>query len=143
MNSMILMFGFLISSNCVVTSYQSKKSQTDDSPFHTSIGERTGTHVVAASKDLLCSRAKILTNNKGFILCKRGLLCPNVNKLHYKDWIWIEGIGFKQILDIMHPRHKNHFDVWVRSQEEEARFGVKKLRVYFIRSAPYEKNQKN
>lgn len=143
MSSVMLMFGFLISSNCTVTSYQSKKNQTDNSPFHTSIGEKTGTHVVAASKDLLCPRAKILTGPNRFILCQRGLLCPDKDKLHYKDWIWIEGIGFKQILDIMHPRHRNHIDVWVRSDEEEKKFGIKKLRVYFIRSAPYEKNQKS
>lgn len=137
MNSVIMIFGILISSQCTVTSYQSLKSQTDDSPFFTSIDEHVGTHVVAASKDLLCPRAKIRVkpsaSSKSFILCHRGILCPNKKAVHYKDWVFLPEIGFKQVLDVMNPRHKNHFDVWVRSLSEEKAFGVRKMPVFHIK----------
>ena len=126
----------------VVTSYLSINSQTDDSPFFTSIGEHVGTHVIAVSDDLLCPRAKIRLKTGGFVLCKRGLLCPDKTKLHYYDWVYVEKIGFKQVLDVMNSRFTNRMDVWVQTKENERSFdknyGGKKLKIWLIKEPLYE-----
>lgn len=134
MNKILLL---LLLGNLQTTSYRSVSSQTDDSPFFTSIGERVGTHVIAVSEDLLCSRAKIRLKNGEFVLCDRGLICPDKKKLHYRDWVYIDGLGFKQVLDVMNPRHRNRIDVWVSTKEEERsfdkKFGGKKLKIWLVK----------
>lgn len=96
--------------NMTVTSYRSVPEQTDDSPFITSIGERTHKNGVAVSQDLLRSGA-----------------------VKYGDIIYIEDYGFKVVNDTMHPRHKNHVDMWVETYEQEKAVGVKKLKIYRVR----------
>jgi hypothetical protein len=142
MNPLMLFVGLLVSSSPVVTSYQSVTKQTDSTPFYTSIGERVGMHVVAVSKDLLCRKAKTLAGHS-FILCNRGPGCPDPDKLHYRDWVYIEGVGFRQVLDVMNPRHRNRFDVWVNSLDEEKKFGTKRCAVYLMWRKSDEKIQKN
>jgi 3D (Asp-Asp-Asp) domain-containing protein len=93
-----------------VTSYRSVPEQTDDSPFITSIGERTHKGGVAVSQDLL----------------KSGVV-------KYGDIIYVEGYGFKIVNDTMNPRHKNHIDLWVENYAQEKAVGVRKLHVYRVR----------
>lgn len=97
----VIIIGVLIGS-LQITSYRSVPEQTDDSPFITSTGERVCKDGVAVSQDLLKSK-----------------------RIKYGDWLYIEGIGFKRINDTMHPRHKNHIDVWVATLQDEKEFHKK------------------
>lgn len=96
-----------------VTSYRSVAEQTDSSPFFTSIGERTNNAVVAVSRDLLKSQ-----------------------RLKYYDTICVEEVGCRQVMDVMHQRHKNHLDIWVSSLKEEQifhkKFNKRKLKVWLV-----------
>lgn len=108
--------------NLTITSYQPKESQTDASPWTTSIGERVHPHGVAASRDLL----------------KRW-----GGPLDYGDWIYIDGYGFKVVNDCMSdtkwddvkkkrvPIVKS-LDIWVSSKDEEHRVGTKIRKVFKV-----------
>lgn len=91
-----------------VTAYRSVPNQTDNSPFITSTGEAVCVDGVAVSQDLL----------------KSGVV-------KYGDWVYIEGTGLRRINDTMHPRNKNHFDVWVKTKDDE----TKVWKQYRFRSA--------
>ncbi len=92
----------LLLGNLTLTSYRSVPSQTDDTPFVTSIGERVCKDGVAVSQDLLLS-----------------------GRVKYGDWLYIDGVGLKRVNDTMAPRWKNHVDVWVSSYEKEKTFQKK------------------
>lgn len=114
--------------NFYVTSYRSVPSQTDNSPFHTSTGERVTKDGIAISQDLICGVCKKLHKR-----CNH----PEVKgRFHYDDWVYIEDVGLKRINDLMNPRHKNRMDVWVSSlkqeQEFHKRFKSVNLKVYKI-----------
>lgn len=109
--------------NLTITSYQPKKSQTDSSPWTTSIGERVHPHGVAVSRDLL----------------KRW-----GGPLNYGDWIYIDGYGFKIVNDCMSDTkwdkvNKKRIpivkavDIWVPNHEAESKIGVKKRAVYKVK----------
>jgi 3D (Asp-Asp-Asp) domain-containing protein len=98
-----------------VTSYRSVPSQTDNSPYITSIGEKVNKSGVAASQDLL----------------KQGTL-------KYGDIIYVEGYGLKVVNDTMNPRMTNHIDMWVKTRAEEKKVGTRTLKVYKIKGARYE-----
>lgn len=102
--------------NLIVTSYRSVPECTDDSPFITSNGERVSPHGIAISRDLH----------------KRW-----GGPLDYGDVVFVEGVGFKTVNDVMHQRHKRRADVWVATLKDEQvfhkKFGHRKLRVYKIK----------
>ena len=116
MNSFVLIIGMLLG-QMQVTSYQSIRSQTDGSPNFTSIGDRTHRGGVAVSQDLLCPVGKHCTRNVS-MFCKP-------EKLHYRDYIYIQGLGIFEVNDCMNKRYKNRLDVWVASQAEEKAFHSK------------------
>lgn len=97
-----------------LTSYRSVPSQTDSTPFITSIGERVCKDGVAVSQDLLLS-----------------------GTVKYGDWLYIDGVGLKKVNDTMNQRHKNHIDIWVESYDQEKafqkRFKGGKRKVYIVR----------
>lgn len=123
-----------------VTSYQSIPAQTDSTPFQTSTGQRVHPHGVAISRDLLCGACKKLH--------KRCQHPEYEDKVHYGDWLLIEGIGLKNVNDCLAPativsrtksyRIEKQLDVWVSSLEEEQKhhkkFGFNKLKVWRITS---------
>jgi 3D (Asp-Asp-Asp) domain-containing protein len=43
-------------------------------------------------------------------------------RLHYGDWLYIDGVGFFEVNDIMGARATKHIDVWVSSLAEEKAF---------------------
>jgi hypothetical protein len=92
-------------------------SQTDDSPFITSIGERVGPHGVAVSRDMLSRWG---------------------GPLNYGDAIYIEGVGIKVVNDCMAERHRRAIDLWVETKEKESRvfhqFKNRKPRVWLIKT---------
>lgn len=102
--------------NLTVTSYRSVPSQTDDSPFFTSIGERVNGSGIAVSQDLLKS-----------------------GKVHYGDVLFVEGVGWKVVNDCMNVRHKNAIDIWLETREQEVAFQNKwrsgKVRVWKVKPA--------
>jgi hypothetical protein len=116
-----------------ITSYQSVPEQTDSSPFHTSIGEHVHKHGVAASRDLLCP-ATFFKKTK-IRLHKRNAGCPS-GRLHYGDWVYVQGFGPKQVNDTMNARHKRSIDLWVGSHAEEKRIQVRKGEVWLMAPAP-------
>lgn len=110
---MKLLLAAILLGNMTITSYRSVRSQTDSSPYFTSIGERVHPHGVAVSRDLL----------------KRW-----GGPLNYGDLIYIEGYGFKVVNDTMAARIKQSVDIWVATYEQEKRIGVKHRRVWVIKS---------
>ena len=120
MEKLILIAGLLLG-QLQVTSYRSVPNQTDDSPYHTSIGQRVHPHGVAVSRDLL----------------KRW-----GGPLDYGDFIYIEGYGIKVVNDCMAARHKRSIDMWVETYSEEKAIGVRKLKIYKLQKELYVKETK-
>jgi 3D (Asp-Asp-Asp) domain-containing protein len=68
---------------------------------HTAAGTHVNTETVAVSHDL-----------------KR--------KLKWKDRIYIEGVGWRKVLDLMHPRWTKRLDIWMPTRAECMKWGVRK-----------------
>ena len=117
--------------NLTATSYRSVPGQTDSSPFHTSTGERVSLGGAAISQDRLCGACRKLHKR-----CEQPSYAA---KLHYGDFLFVEGVGFKIINDCMgkHKRYRirtreglkrvfkrqnNWIDVWVRDYTDERSF---------------------
>lgn len=100
-----------------VTSYRSVPSQTDSSPYYTSIGEHVHPYGIAISQNLLK---------------KYG------GPLDYGDVVYINDVGFKVVNDVMNKRYKNCIDVWVKQLEDEKAFHKKfkgrKLTIWLVKS---------
>lgn len=94
----------------LATSYQPVKGQTDDSPTWTANGDRTTKNGVAVSQDYI----------------KSGLI-------KFGDVLYIEGVGYKVVNDVMNIRHKQRIDVLVFTKAEERKFGTRKLKVWLLR----------
>jgi len=80
------------------TAYRSVPTQTDDTPYVTSIGHRVNPTVIAVSQDLL----------------KDGIV-------KYGDVVYVEGTGYRIVQDCMNKRHKKRIDLWVGSKDEESK----------------------
>lgn len=108
----------MLITNATVTSYRSIKSQTDNSPFYTSIGEHTNVHGVAVSQDLLKQ---------------------NGGPLSYGDLVYVEKIGYKFVNDCMAKRMHNHIDIWVEEYSQEKEFDKKwagkRTRIWLIKTS--------
>lgn len=124
--------------NLTVTSYRSIPQQTDSTPFHTSTGAHVEPGGAAISRDLLCGACRKLH--------KRCAHPEYQKKIHYGDWLYVEGYGFRFVNDCMSntsnirvkdKRYKriiyNQIDIWVNSYKEEKTVGIKKLNVYRIK----------
>ncbi len=120
----------LVLGSLMATAYQSKTSQTDSTPHHTSIGERTGPYGIAVSQDMLCP-ASLSRNLK--IKKHSAKSCHLKNKLHYGDMLLVEGIGLKHVNDCMNKRHKKSIDIWVNSYAEEKAIKPAKRAVIRVR----------
>lgn len=116
------------------------KSQTDDTPLYTSTGQHVDTGGVAISRDLLCGACRKLHHR-----CAH----PEYGKkLHYGDWIYIDGFGFRQIDDVMgiystvrkngkriHIPILRHVDIFVKTWREEHAVNVKHRDVFKIKES--------
>ena len=138
--------------NFITTSYRSTPSQTDDTPYNTSTGERVSANGAAISQDRLCPACRRLHKR-----CKH----PEVDKwIHYGDCLYVDGIGFKIVNDVMGKfkhwriktkkgyktlfiRQNNWIDLWVPSYKEEHQFhkqnGFKEHKVWDIKIRPESK----
>lgn len=99
-----------------MTSYRSVPEQTDSSPYITSIGERVSIRGLAVSPDLLK---------------KHG------GPLQYGDLLYIDGLGYRFVNDVMAPRHKRAVDIWVPTYKAEKEFDQKyrgkRFKVYIVK----------
>jgi 3D (Asp-Asp-Asp) domain-containing protein len=109
---MKLILAAILLGNLQITSYRSVPSQTDKSPWITSIGARVHPHGCAVSRDLLKA---------------------NGGTLNYGDWIYIEGYGLKVVNDCMGVKSKQAIDIWVATKAEEHRINVKHRLVWAIK----------
>ncbi len=55
--------------------------------------------------------------------------------LNYGDLIYVEGVGFKFVNDVMNARWKRRADVWVTDYNAEKKFGVRCGRIWLIKKA--------
>lgn len=122
-----MVFTAIFIGTMTLTAYRAVPQQTDSSPFYTSTNEHVRAGSVAVSRDLICGACKKLHRR-----CDH----PEVGKkVHYHDWIYINGIGYFEISDVMgvYTSHKikgkwirtpihNHIDIWVGSLAEEKAF---------------------
>ncbi len=134
-NEVVLITGILLG-NCTITSYRSIPTQTDNSPYYTSIGERVHQGGVAISRDLICPVCRHLHRRCGHK--------SYLSKIHYDDYLYIDDLGLFKVNDVMgetqydkitHKRVKirNHFDVWVHKYEDEKKIGTRYKDVYVIK----------
>lgn len=129
-----------------VTSYRSIPAQTDSTPYHTSTGAHVEPGGVAISRDLLCGACRKLHRR-----CKH----PEYQKkIHYGDWLYISGYGFRFVNDCMSNTStirvkgklkkrliRNQIDIWVRNYQDEKSVNVKFLEVYKIEKKIFKKEK--
>jgi 3D (Asp-Asp-Asp) domain-containing protein len=101
----------------VATSYRSVPEQTKPKGYEWGAsGEKCNVHGIAVSQDLLKK---------------------NGGPLEFGDLIYVEGIGYKFVNDVMNARWKMRLDVWVETYDSEKQFDRryrgKKLKVWVIR----------
>lgn len=97
-----------------VTSYravpaQTKPECTNRHHCETSIGENVSELGVAVSPDLLLSR-----------------------RVNYRQPVYIDGIGWRIVDDVMAPKNHNAIDVFVYTRAEEHAIGVRHAKVYTV-----------
>jgi hypothetical protein len=109
-----------------VTSYRSVPAQTDSTPFYTATGEHVHAQGIAVSRDLLCPDAY------GLHRMHSRRTCRHKHKLHYGDWLYIEGYGLKVLNDVMAERHTHAVDMWVKDKAAERRIGTRHLKIYRV-----------
>ena len=85
----------------IITAYSSTPDQTDNSPYITASGRKVRPGILAVSRDL-----------KGI--------------LNFGQIVYLEGIGYFVVEDVMHERWTNRVDIWFSSKRAALRFGVKK-----------------
>lgn len=123
--------------NLTVTSYRSVPQQTDSTPYHTSTGAHVEPGGAAISRDLLCGACRKLH--------KRCRHPEYQKKIHYGDWLFVEGYGFRFVNDCMSNTSdirvkgrvkrkliRNQIDIWVRTYQEEKAIDVKRVNVFKI-----------
>lgn len=99
-----------------VTSYRAVPEQTKPECLgrhhcETSINENVSELGCAVSQDLLRSKA-----------------------VHYRDVLFIPGIGFRIVNDTMHARIRRHVDIFVYSKAEEKRIGTRHLQIWRVKA---------
>lgn len=135
----VVLVGILIG-ELIVTSYRSVPQQTDASPMYTSTYRRVQPGGVAVSRDLLCGACRKLH--------KRCAHPEYQKKVHYGDWLYVDGYGFRCVNDVMGDFSRrrvkgkvvkvpirNQIDLWVKTYAEEKSVNVKKLKVWKIQEA--------
>jgi 3D (Asp-Asp-Asp) domain-containing protein len=84
----------------IITAYSSTTDQTDSTPFITASGRRVRPGIVAVSRDLK-------------------------DILDFGQIVYLEGVGYFVVEDVMHERWTNRVDIWYPSRLKALHFGVK------------------
>jgi 3D (Asp-Asp-Asp) domain-containing protein len=59
----------------------------------------------------------------------------NSGVLHYGDCLYIDGVGFRLVNDCLNSRYRKSVDIFVYTQAEERKFGVRHLKVWLVEPA--------
>lgn len=113
----MILLGTLTATSYRPIAAQTKPECTSRDHCRTSINENISELGVAVSQDLLAN-----------------------GQVHYRDVLWIPGVGYRIVFDTMHPRIHNTIDVFVYSAAEEKAFGVRHLKVWLV-PQPENKNR--
>jgi 3D (Asp-Asp-Asp) domain-containing protein len=105
----LILLGVLQATSYRAVPNQTKPECTSRNHCRTSIGENVSELGVAVSQDLLASGA-----------------------IHYRDVLFIDGVGFRIVNDCLNARVHNAVDVFVYTQAEEKSFGVRHLQVWLV-----------
>jgi 3D (Asp-Asp-Asp) domain-containing protein len=89
--------------------WQTKPTCTDRHHCETATGENVSELGVAVSRDLLQSGV-----------------------VHFGDVLFITGIGYRIVFDVMGPRNYKALDVFVYEKNEERKIGTRHLKVWLI-----------
>jgi 3D (Asp-Asp-Asp) domain-containing protein len=112
----LVLLGTLTATSYRAVPEQTKPSCTNRHHCETSIGENVSELGVAVSPDLLAS-----------------------GRVHYRDCLYIPGVGFRIINDTTNSRLYNSVDIFVYEKSEEKRFGVRHLQVWLVVVMPKTK----
>lgn len=104
-----ILLGTLTATSYRATPAQTKPDCKNRHECETSIGENVSELGVAVSPDLLAS-----------------------GRVHYRDCLYISGVGFRIVNDTTNKRLHNHVDVFVYEKAEEKAFGVRHLKVWVL-----------
>jgi len=105
----LILLGTLTATSYRATPAQTKPECTGRHNCETSINENVSELGVAVSQDLLAS-----------------------GKVHYRDVLFIDGVGYRIVNDCTNARLRNHVDLFVYSRAEEKAFGVRHLKVWLV-----------
>jgi len=97
---------------------QTKKECISREHCRTSIDENVSELGVAVSQDLLAS-----------------------GKVHYRDVLWVDTVGYRIVNDCLNARIHNSIDVFVYTRAEEVKFGVRHLKVWVV-AKPQNENRR-
>jgi 3D (Asp-Asp-Asp) domain-containing protein len=109
------------------TAYNSMVSQTNDQPFVTATGQRTGWGIVAVSRDLLGADLPYGTLVR---LRDLGNFHNGRGAGAYQDLL--DDTTFV-VEDTMHPRKRNQIDVWFADHASALAWGVRRIEVEVVR----------
>lgn len=104
-----ILLGTLTATSYRPVAAQTKPECTSREHCRTAIDENVSELGVAISQDLLASGA-----------------------VHYRDVVYIDGIGYRIIDDCLNKRIHRSVDVFVYTRAEEKAFGVRHLKVWLI-----------
>ncbi|HWY35840.1 MAG TPA: hypothetical protein VNX68_14450 [Nitrosopumilaceae archaeon] len=105
----LILLGTLTATSYRAVPEQTKPECTGRHNCETSIGENVSELGVAVSPDLLRS-----------------------GRVHYRDCLYISGIGFRIVNDTTNSRLHNSVDLFVYEKNEEKAFGVRHLKVWVV-----------
>jgi 3D (Asp-Asp-Asp) domain-containing protein len=91
----------------IISAYNSKINQTDNTPFITANGTKPNNETIALSRDII------------------------LNKINYGDTITVILIKDFVVTDTMHKRHTNKADIWTKNVIDALKFG--KVNGYLIK----------
>lgn len=111
----LILLGTLTATSYRAVPEQTKATCVNRHACETSIGENVSELGVAVSPDLLHS-----------------------GRVHYRDCLYISGVGFRIVNDTTNGRLHNAIDVFVYEKAEERAFGVRRLKVWLV-SSPQKK----
>jgi len=105
----LILLGTLTATSYRATPAQTRPECKNNHECTTSIGENVSELGVAISPDLLAS-----------------------GRVHYRDCLYIPGVGFRIVNDTTNRRLHNSVDVFVYEKNEERAFGVRHLKIYLV-----------
>jgi 3D (Asp-Asp-Asp) domain-containing protein len=109
MIAQLILLGTLTATSYRAVPEQTKPECKNRHFCETSIGENVSELGVAVSPDLLAS-----------------------GRVHYRDCLYIPGVGFRIVNDTTNRRLHNSLDVFVYEKKEERAFGVQHLKVWVV-----------